>query len=299
MKFGSVALIGKCSVGKSTFINQVLKVKLSITSHKVQTTRNLIRGIYNDDDSQIVIYDTPGVFKSMNLMNEEMAKATKRCLSNSDLILFLINWTDKINHLDYSIMDQLKKLDVPVILVVNKLDLIKDEDDFYKRLGEYKSYMNFKEAVAISALFGTNVDLLINDIKDSLDVGDPIYDTELFTNEPVRFLVQEYIREKVIDLTREEVPHSIAVVVDRWIDEEDITKISASIICEKENQKPILIGRGGQMIKEIGTEARVDIEKLLDTKVFLELFVKVREGWRNRPDLLKSYGLYQDKSKDE
>ncbi|MCR5741409.1 MAG: GTPase Era [Gammaproteobacteria bacterium] len=297
MKFGSVGLVGKCSVGKSTFINQVLKVKLSITSHKVQTTRNLISGIYNDDDSQIVIYDTPGIFKSMNLMNEEMFKATKRCLSNSDIILFLINSTDKINHIDESIAKMLKQTSVPVILVVNKSDLIKDEKEFYSRLDEYKKLLDFKECVAISALYGTNVDLLINDIKDSLEDGDAIYDREIFTNAPTRFLVQEYIREKVIELTKNEVPHSITCVVEKWEEEEDgFTKIYASIICERESQKPILIGKSGQMIKEIGTEARKDIEELLGVKVYLELFVKVKEDWRNRPELLRVYGL---SSKDE
>ncbi|MCR5564634.1 MAG: GTPase Era [Gammaproteobacteria bacterium] len=299
MKFGSVALIGKCSVGKSTFINQVLKVKLSITSHKVQTTRNLISGIYNDDDSQIVIYDTPGIFKSMNLMNEEMFKATKRCLSSSDLILFIINSTDVMNHIDESIIKMIKNTGVPCILVVNKVDLITDEKEFFERLNEYKKLYDFKECVAISALFGTNVDLLIKDIKDMLDEGDPIYDTELFTNQPVRFLVQEYVREKVINLTHEEIPHSITCVVEMWEEKENVTKICASIICEKESQKPILIGKGGHMIKEIGSEARKDIEELLGNKVYLELFVKVREDWRNNKDLLKSYGLYTGKAKDE
>ena len=147
MKFGSVALIGKCSVGKSTFINQVLKVKLSITSHKMQTTRNLINGIYNDDEAQIVIYDTPGVFKSMNKMNEEMAKATRRCLSNSDIILFIINSTDVINHIDVSIAKMIKDAKTPCILVVNKCDLITNEEEFYERLQEFKKLLNFKSGI--------------------------------------------------------------------------------------------------------------------------------------------------------
>ena len=296
MKYGSVALIGKCSVGKSTLINQILKVKLSITSHKVQTTRNLIAGIYNDDDSQIVIYDTPGIFRSMNLMNEEMFKATKRCLSNSDLIVFIINSTDKINHIDISIAEMIKKTGVPTILLVNKLDLIKDEDEFFERLTDFKALMDFKESVAVSALLGNNIDLLMNDIKSFMPEGEPIYDRDLFTNQPVRFLCQEYIREKVIDLTKNEIPHSITVVIDRWVEEEGLTKIGAVIICERESQKPILIGKGGQMIKEIGTEARADIEYLLGNKVFLELFVKVKEDWRNRIELLRSYGLEAKKN---
>jgi len=298
MKFGSVALIGKCSVGKSTFINQVLKVKLSITSKKVQTTRNLIAGIYNDADSQIVIYDTPGIFKTMNLMNKEMLKTSKRCLSNSDLILYIINSYDQINHLDMAIMDMIKDAKVPAFLVVNKMDLITDSIDFEKKLQDYKKYMDFKESVAISALNGTNCDELIKDIKALLPEGDPLYDPELFTNEPVRFLIQEYIREKVIDLTKEEVPHSITVMVESFEEEEKITKIKANIICEKETQKPILIGKGGLMIKEIGTEARKDIEHLLGVKVYLELFVKVRVGWRDNPNLLRSYGLIEKDEKD-
>ena len=190
----------------------------------------------------------------------------------------------------------IKKTGVPTILLVNKLDLIKDEDEFFERLKDFKALMDFKESVAVSALLGNNIDLLMNDIKSFMPEGEPIYDRDLFTNQPVRFLCQEYIREKVIDLTKNEIPHSITVVIDRWVEEEGLTKIGAVIICERESQKPILIGKGGQMIKEIGTEARADIEYLLGNKVFLELFVKVKEDWRNRIELLRSYGLEAKKN---
>ena len=291
MKFGSIALIGKSNVGKSTFINKVLKLKLSITSSKVQTTRNTIAGIYNDDDSQIIIYDTPGIYKTMNLMNTEMMKETRRSLQNSDLILYFINSYDRINETDKGIMKMIKEALTPVILVVNKADLIEDEDEFFSRLKEFKEALDFKDRVAISALNGSNVDRLIEDVKGYLDEGEPIYDPELFTDRPVRFIVSEYIREKVINLTHEEVPHSITCIIEEYKEEEFSTHISASIICDKESQKPIIIGKGGKMIKEIGIESRKDIEALIGTKVYLELFVKVREGWRDKEGLLKEYGL--------
>lgn len=294
MKYGSVALIGKCSVGKSTFINKILKVKLSITSPKVQTTRNLIRGIYTDEDAQIVIYDTPGVFKSLNLMNKEMAKATKRCLTNADLVLFMINSYDKVNAIDIEIMNLLKKANLNTILCINKSDLITNEEDFYKRVNEYKSYYNFTDCIVISSLYNGFIDETIEEMKKYMPEGAPIYDPELFTTEPTRFLVQEYIREKVIELTKEEVPHSITCMVETWEDEETLIKIGASIVCEKDGQKAILIGKGGSMIKKIGTEARKDIESLLGVKVFLDLFVKVRPDWRNKENWLKTFGLTND-----
>ena len=296
MKFGTVALIGKSNVGKSTFINKVLDLKLSITSSKVQTTRNMITGIYNDDDSQIVFYDTPGIYRTMNKMNVEMMKETRRSLNNSDLILYFINSYDRINETDLKIMKTIKESETPCILIVNKADLIEDEEEFFSRLEDFKKAYDFKARFAISALNGSNVNELINDIKGYLDDGEPLYDPDLFTDRPVRFIVSEYIREKVVNLTHEEVPHSITCVIDEFKEEDDIIRIYASIICDKESQKPIIIGKGGNMIKRIGTEARVDIENLLMTKVYLELFVKVREGWRDKDVLLKNYGLLKEDS---
>ena len=176
-------------------------------------------------------------------------------------------------------------------MVINKTDLIKDEDEFFSRLEDFKAKYDFKKRLCISALNGDNINEIIEDIKEYLDEGLPIYDPDLFTDKPLRFIVQEYIREKVINLTHEEIPHSITVVIDEYKEEENFSRISASIICEKESQKPIIIGKSGKMIKQIGTEARKDIEDLVGTKVYLELFVKVREGWRDKPQLLKNYGL--------
>lgn len=299
MKFGTVALIGKSNVGKSTFINEVLKLKLSITSSKVQTTRNMIAGIYNDSDSQIVFYDTPGVYRTLNKMNVEMMKETRRSLNNSDLILYFINSYDRINDTDLKIIKSIKESESPCILVVNKADLIEDEEDFFERLEGFKKEYDFKERVAISALNGSNVKELIDDIKSYLDDGEAIYDTDLFTDRPVKFIVSEYIREKAINLTHEEIPHSITCIIDEYKEEGNLTRISASIVCDKESQKPILIGKGGKMIKEIGVEARKDIENLLMTKVYLELFVKVREGWRDKDTLLKNYGLLKEEKTDD
>ncbi len=298
MKFGSVALIGKSNVGKSTFLNQVLKLKLSITSSKVQTTRNSIRGIYNDSSSQIIFYDTPGIYKTHNLMNKEMMKETRRSLKNSDLILYFINSYDRINDTDLGIINIIKESETPAFLVINKADLIIDEADFFSRLDGFKNEYNFVNRVCISSLKGDNVDKLILDIKEFLDEGEPIYDVDLFTDRPLRFIVSEYIREKVINLTHEEIPHSITVDIDEFKESITSTHISASIICDKESQKPIIIGKNGQMIKKIGVEARKDIEALMSQKIYLELFVKVREGWRDRPQLLKNYGLLKEENND-
>jgi len=295
MKFGSVALIGKSNVGKSTFINQALKVKLSITSSKVQTTRNMITGVYNDSDSQIIIYDTPGIYKTLNLMNKEMMKETRRSLKNADLVLYFINSYDRFNQTDEGIIKVLKDTEAKTILVVNKSDLIENEDEFFERINEFKSKYDFIEAVAISALNNDRINDLISDIKDNLDDGEKIYDDEMFTDRPLNFIVSEYIREKAINKTNEEVPHSITCVIDKYEEGDTLDKISASIICEKQSQKPILIGKGGKMIKEIGTEARLDIENLIGKKVFLELFVKVKENWRDNENLLKTYGLLRKK----
>lgn len=299
MKFGSVALIGKSNVGKSTFINQVLKIKLSITSPVVQTTRNTILGIYNDDDSQIVFYDTPGIYKTMNRMNREMMKETKRSLDNVDLILYFINSYDRINSTDKGIMKVIKESETPCFLIINKSDLIQDEEEFFSRLEEFKNELNFEGRFAISALYNHNVDSLIEDIKNVLEDGTRIYDEDLFTDRPVRFLVSEYIREKAINLTREDVPHSLTCIIDDYKEKDNgIVSISASIVCEKESQKPILIGKNGSMIKEIGTQARKDIEALLGTKCYLELFVKVEKGWREKEYLLKEYGLLSKKDEE-
>ncbi len=299
MKFGSVALIGKSNVGKSTFINQVLKVKLSITSPVAQTTRNTILGIYNDNDSQIVFYDTPGIYKTMNRMNREMMKETKRSLNNVDLILYFINSYDRINDTDKGIIKLIKESDTKAYLVVNKSDLIENEEEFFERLEGFKNEYDFDGRFAISSLYNHNVDELINDIKNALDEGVRIYDEDLFTDRPIRFLVSEYIREKAINLTHEDLPHSITCVIDDYKDKDNgVTSISSSIVVEKESQKPILIGKGGRMIKEIGIEARKDIEALTGTKVYLELFVKVEKGWREKEYLLKEYGLLSEKEKE-
>lgn len=295
MKFGSVCLVGKSNVGKSTFINQVLKLKLSITSSKVQTTRNTIAGIYNDQDSQIVFYDTPGIYKTMNLMNKEMMKETRRSLKKADLILYFINSYDRINDVDKSIIKMIKESEIDAYLICNKSDLIEDDEDFFTRILEFKNEHEFKGHFAVSSLNGHYISNLIEDIKSRLDEGEPVYDQDLFTNVPTRFICQEYVREKVINLTKEEVPHSITCMVDEFKEGDDLTVIKMSIICDKDSQKPIIIGKNGKMIKEIGVEARKDIEALLQVKVYLELFVKVKEGWRDKENLLTTYGLISKK----
>jgi len=292
-KSGFVAIIGEPNVGKSTFLNQVLKTKLAIVSNKPQTTRNVFSGIYNSDASQIVFMDTPGIHKAKTKLGEYMTSAALATVKAVDLVLFLVNSFDDVKPRNLAILQELQGIKTPVFLIANKLDTIKDFDRLKKALDVYKDAFPFAGVFGISALTGQNVDALIKDIEDYLEEGPKFYPDGEISDRPETFLITEYIREKILELTKEEVPHSVMVQLDEYKNNKTLVRIIASIIVERKSQKGIIIGKQGSMLKQIGTLAREDIEALFGKKVFLELFVKVEEDWRNREYYLKNYG-YKD-----
>lgn len=297
-KSGFVSIIGRPNAGKSTLLNQILERKLVIVTPKAQTTRNNIKGIYNNDDSQIVFVDTPGIHTPHHELGEVMNKMAFSAMEGMDEIIWIVDVTRKIDDLDKKIADELKKIKVPVILALNKVDLIKNTDDVEKLIQEYKALYDFDGGITISAAENHNIQKLINMIIDRLPFGYPYYPTDQLLDQPERFCVAEIIREKVLLLTDEEVPHSVAVTVDSFKPNQknhNMIDIHATIIVERSSQKKIIIGKDGQMIKKIGTLARKDIVDFLGNKIYLELFVKVEENWRNKKSQLNEYGYRLDK----
>ena len=285
MKSGFIGLVGRPNVGKSTLLNTLIGRKVAITSDKPQTTRNIIEGIRTDDDSQMIFVDTPGIHKPQNHLGKMLNKQAYFTLGDVDVILFLVDITEPLGKGDMFVIDALKNVSVPVILVINKIDKLPKEE-ILKKIDEYKDLYNFDDIVPISAYKNDNVDRLINVLKGKLSDNIKYFDDDMYTNVSVNFMVGELIREKVLYLTHEEVPHSVSVVVEQMEYNHDNVSIGATIVVDRENLKKILIGSHGSMIKEIGTLARVDIEKLLDKKVYLELFVKVIPKWRDREKFL-------------
>lgn len=291
-KSGFITIIGEPNVGKSTFLNQVLKQKVAIVSERPQTTRDLISGIYNDADSQIIFIDTPGIHNAKTKLGEYMTEAALNTVRTVDVVLYMISAYDDFNEEHKKVLASIAKTNIPVLLIINKLDSIKDFKRLRESIDQYKAAFPFSAAYAISALTGEHIDLLIEDIKKLLPEGPQFYPEDAVTDRPETFLIRELIREKILLLTRDEIPHSVMVTLDlmKMNTTKTTLKISASIIVEKPNQKMILIGKNGSMLKEIGTQARLDIEKTLGQKVFLELFVKVEPDWRNREYYLKNFG---------
>ncbi|MFK5884089.1 MAG: GTPase Era [Candidatus Izemoplasma sp.] len=290
---GFVTIIGRPNVGKSTFLNKVLGQKVTITSNKPQTTRNNISGIYNDDESQVVFIDTPGIHKAKHKLGEFMTKAAINTLKSVDLIMFMIDSTEKLDDGDRYIIKKLKAVRVPVFLIVNKVDVIEDIVRLKENIDTYKASFNFRGVFTISALRGDNVNLLIEDIKNELSEGPKYYPDHQITDHPDKFIISELIREKVLQLTKEEVPHSVMIVIDSMKNNDknvNLIDIHASIIVERPSQKGIIIGKGGSMIKEIGVRARKDILNLLGSKIYLDLYCKVEKDWRNKDFYLKNFG---------
>ena len=285
MKSGFVALVGKPNVGKSTLLNAIIGKKVAITSDKPQTTRNLIQGIRTDEDSQMIFVDTPGIHKPKNKLGKILNKQAYYSIESVDVILYLIDITEELGKGDMFVIDVLKKVSVPVILVINKIDKL-PRQEILKKIDEFKDLYNFDEIVPISAYKKDNIDRLINVIKSKLTDNIKYYDDDMYTDKPVNFIVSELIREKILDLTFEEVPHSVGVVVDTMEYNKNAVNIQATIIVDRENLKRILVGKNGTMIKEIGIQARKDIEELLGKNVYLELFVKVITKWRDREKFL-------------
>ncbi|MEK4521690.1 GTPase Era [Psychrobacillus sp. FSL W7-1457] len=296
-KSGFISIIGRPNVGKSTFLNRVIGQKIAIMSDKPQTTRNKVQGVLTLDQSQMIFIDTPGIHKPKHKLGDFMLKVAKNTLREVDVIMFMVNATEPRGKGDEFIIDLLEKNETPVFLVINKIDQV-HPDDLIGIIESYKDKYDFAEIVPISALQGNNVERLLETIQSYLPEGPQYYPADQVTDHPERFIISELIREKVLHLTREEIPHSIAVVIDKIKKEEDTDKemirVMATIIVERDSQKGIVIGKRGALLKEVGTRARHDIEMLLGTKVFLELWVKVQKDWRNKSAHLKDYGFRED-----
>ena len=290
MKSGFIGLVGRPNVGKSTLLNAIIGRKVAITSDKPQTTRNIIQGIRTDSDTQMVFVDTPGIHKPKNRLGKILNKEAYFTLNDVDVVLFLIDITEPLGKGDMFVIDVLKNVSVPVILVINKIDKLPKEE-ILRKIDEYKDLYNFDEIVPISAYKHDNVDRLINVLKSKLTDNIKYFDENMYTNMPINFMVSELIREKILDLTHEEVPHSVSVVVEQMDYNRESVNIQATIIVDRENLKKILVGKNGNMIREIGTRARADIEPFLGRKVFLELFVKVIPKWRDREKFLNEIGF--------
>lgn len=292
-KSGFVAIVGRPNVGKSTFMNYVLGQKIAIMSDKAQTTRNKIQGVYTKEDAQIVFLDTPGIHKPKHELGEFMVKSAYSALKEVDAVLFMVNVSEKRGPGDDFIIEKLKGIKTPIFLVVNKIDLVTPEV-LLERVESYKDALDFAGVFPISVLQGNNVNELMEGLINALPEGPQYYPADQITDHPEYFVVSELIREKILQLTQEEIPHSVAVTVDKMQkDEFDKVHVYANIIVERKSQKGIIIGKGGRLLKEIGTRARRDIQQLLGNKVYLELWVKVEKDWRKRKSNLQEYG-YRD-----
>ena len=292
-KSGFVAIVGRPNVGKSTFMNYVLGQKIAIMSDKAQTTRNKIQGVYTKDDAQIVFLDTPGIHKPKHELGEFMVKSAYSALKEVDAVLFMVNVSEKHGPGDDFIIEKLKGIKTPIFLVLNKIDLVTPEV-LLERVESYKDALDFAGVFPISVLQGNNVNDLMEGLINALPEGPQYYPADQITDHPEYFVVSELIREKILQLTQEEIPHSVAVTVDKMQkDEFDKVHVYANIIVERKSQKGIIIGKGGRLLKEIGTRARRDIQQLLGNKVYLELWVKVEKDWRKRKSNLQEYG-YRD-----
>ena len=285
MRSGFVSLVGRPNVGKSTLINNLVGSKIAITSKVANTTRNIIQGIYNDEESQIVFVDTPGIHKPQNKLGQILNKGAYYSIEDVDIVCFLIDGKQKLGKGDLFVLERLKKINKPVILIINKIDGM-TKDEIFLKIQEYKDLYDFKEIVPVSALKNKNTDELIKTIKKYLKDDIKYFEDGTITNRSLKFMISEIIREKILNLTKEEVPHSVTCIVEKMITDKDKNIINGAIIVDRDSLKKIIIGKNGTMIKKIGTLAREDIEKLLNTKVYLELYVKTIEKWRDREKYL-------------
>ena len=291
MKSGFVSLVGRPNVGKSTLINSIIGYKVAITSDKVGTTRNIVQGIYTDSDTQIVFVDTPGIHKPNNRLGQMLNEQAYYSLNDVDIILFLIDVTKEFGRGDNFILEKIKEVNKPVFLILNKVDKIK-KDELFSLITKYKDLYDFKEIIPLSAIKNKNVNELINTLKKYLPDNVMYYPESDITNTSLEFRIAELIREKVLRLTKEEVPHAITCVTENLNISKDKAIIDATIIVERDSLKSIIIGKGGSMLKEIGSKARSDIEDMLDKKVYLNLYVKSVKNWRDKEKYLKELGFY-------
>ena len=294
MKSGFTAIIGRPNVGKSTLLNQILGQKIVIATDKAQTTRKRIKGIYTNSEGQVVFIDTPGVHKPLNKLGEFLLDEAKVAVPDADLILFLVDGSEPAGKGDMWIAKNILQTDIPIIIVMNKVDKVKKQGKADENLLTYKTLFEKNyPIVKISAKTGRNIDTLMKNIFKNLPEGALLYPEDVVTEESMRDVTEEIIREKILLNTSDEIPHSVAVKVESYLENDDIDRIYATIYCETKSQKGILIGKGGSLLKKIGTEARLDIEKTADKKVFLGLEVKVEKDWRKKQSSLKNFGYEQ------
>lgn len=290
MRSGFVSLIGRPNVGKSTLLNTLINQKIAITSNKPQTTRNIIQGIYNEEGYQIVFIDTPGIHKPINKLGKVLNKEAQSLTKDVDAILFLVDASDGLGTGDKKIIDQLKESNAPVILVLNKIDRMTNEE-IIKAINSYKELFNFAEIVPISALQKNNIDELIKCIKKYLTDNMRYFDDDMITSSSLRFLVSEFVREKLLRMTEQEIPHTITCVTSKYEEKKNIINITVDVIVDRDSVKKIVIGRQGALLKSVGIEARKDIESLVGKQVYLELYVKTIKNWRDKERYFKELGF--------
>lgn len=296
MKCGFVSLVGRPNVGKSSLLNQILGMKLAITSNVSGTTRNVIQGIYNDDDSQVIFVDTPGIHKPNNKLGNLMNKRAYNNTEGVDVILFLVDISKGFGKGDQFILDRIKDKEAPIFLLLNKIDLVKNKEKLLNDINELKELHDFAEIIPISATKNDNIDLLIKCIKKQLDDQERIFSEEELTNVTTRFIMAEFVREKVLELTHDEIPHTVTCYVENYEEDDKVVHIQVLIVVDRDNIKKIIIGKQGSMLKEIGTRARIDMENFLGKKVFLETYVKTLKNWRDQERYFVELGL---KDEDE
>ena len=290
MHAGFVSFVGRPNVGKSTLINQIIGQKIAITSDKPQTTRNIIQGIYNDKDSQIVFVDTPGIHKPSHKLGKILNKGAYYSIDDVDIVCLLIDAKSGLGKGDKYIIEKLKNINKPVILIINKIDGL-SKDEIFLKINEYKDLYNFAEIIPVSALKNKNIDTLIKVIKNYLPDNIKYFEDDTITNRSISFMISEIVREKILWLTKEEVPHSVTCLTEKVIKDKDKHIINVAIIVDRDALKRIIIGKNGTMIKKIGTLAREDLEKLFKTKIYLELYVKTIEKWRDREKYLTEFNF--------
>lgn len=297
MRSGTVSIVGRPNVGKSTLLNKILEKKIAITSDKAGTTRNLILGVYNDSDSQIVFVDTPGIHKPEHKLGNVLNKKAYLMTSDVDLVLFVVDISKGFGKGDNFILDRLKSEEAKVILILNKVDNIKP-DELIKKIDELKELYDFLEIIPTSAIKGININDLIKTLKKYLPNDFKYYEDDYVTNQPKSLIITERVREKVLRLTEDEIPHTVTCVLETYEEKKDLLKLGVLIVIDRENVKKIIIGKNGSMLKKIGSEARLDLEEYFGKKVYLSLYVKVIKNWRDREGLIKELGLHDDIDED-
>ena len=296
MKCGFVTIIGRPNVGKSTLLNQILGQKIVIATDKAQTTRKRIKGILTNEQGQIIFIDTPGIHRPLNKLGEFLIDEAKIAIPDADIIIFLVDGSEPAGKGDKWIVQNLLETKIPIIIVMNKVDKVKKPEKVEENLLSYKTLFNQNlPVIRISAKTGRNIDTLLKNLYKKLPDGEIMYPEDVVTEETMRDVAQEIIREKILINTSDEIPHAVAVKIENYFEQEDIDKIYATIYCETKSQKGILIGKGGSLLKKIGTEARQDLEKITEKKVFLGLEVKVEKDWRKKDNILKDFGYKEEK----